>query len=65
MLLSLRIGRDGTLQGLALSTSSGHRRLDRAALQTLERLGKAPPLPKDLPDETLEVEVPIRFQLRD
>ncbi|RMG38710.1 MAG: energy transducer TonB, partial [Gammaproteobacteria bacterium] len=65
VLLTLRIGRDGTLQETELNTSSGHRRLDRAALRTIERLGKAPPLPKEWPDETLEVEIPIRFQLRD
>ncbi len=45
--MTFRIARNGTVSGIALSTSSGNRSLDYSAQRALLQLGTAPPLPSD------------------
>ena len=58
------IGRDGRLKEHRVKTSSGHRTLDRGALEIIRRAEPFPALPDALDSPDFEVTVPIRFQLR-
>jgi protein TonB len=59
------IRKDGILEGIVIDVSSGHRRLDEAAIKTLERASPVPPIPDPLRRNRWEVSVPIAFSLRD
>jgi len=57
------IRKDGRVSSVTLVERCGHRRLDKAARETIERIGRFDPLPKVLGDR-LKVRVPIHYQLR-
>lgn len=58
-----RVQADGTIGQVELVASSGVGLLDRAALRTLQRLGKAAPLPAALGLSHWDLQVPIDYRL--
>lgn len=63
VLLRLVIGSDGDLSEVRVARSSGKRRLDEAALKTIEQLGHAEPLPPELGLSAWRISVPMVFSL--
>ncbi len=63
-LVNFVIRADGTLEEIRLRESSGHRRLDQAALRTLHEVSPFRPIPPALARERWEISVPIVFRLR-
>ena len=59
-LVSFRIDRDGRIGAIALKESSGSSRFDKSALAAVQGLGRAPALPEQYREETLDGV--IRFQ---
>jgi protein TonB len=57
------IAADGGVGGVSVARSSGHSLLDQAALETVSRAGKFPPLPADVQKPHLKIEVPLSFRL--
>ena len=64
VLVELVIGRDGRFRTLRMQSSSGHRRLDEAAMQTLRRVGGVGPLPDELGLDDWHITVPLVYSLR-
>lgn len=62
--LQFSIAADGQVEALNLCQSSGHEILDKAAQETVRRVGRFPPLPADLGRQRLTVEIPLAFRLR-
>ena len=60
--LTLRIWRDGTLNGLGVARSSGNQALDEAALTAVRRAGRFPAAPDGLRDASYAFNLPIRFR---
>lgn len=54
---------DGRLEGVRVVHGSGHRRLDDAAVETVERLGRFEPIPSELQRQRWSLVVPLDFQL--
>lgn len=53
--------RDGRLRETAILQSSGDALLDQAAATAIERVRRFPPFPAELPEESLPIELPVRF----
>jgi len=64
VLVELLIDVDGGFREMRVDQSSGNRRLDDAALKTLQRLGHADPLPSELGEKSWRISVPMVFSLR-
>lgn len=64
VLLALRVEPDGRLSVLRVLSSSGHRLLDRAAVEALARLERLPDA-RGLPRMGMETELPVRYRLMD
>lgn len=62
--LMLRVEADGRLSVLRVLSSSGHRLLDRAAVEALDRLARLPDA-RGLPHMGMETELPVRYRLVD
>jgi protein TonB len=58
------IGRAGNVVSARLEQSSGSAALDSEALALIERAQPLPALPDDYAANTMELVVPLRFQLR-
>jgi protein TonB len=58
------IGSRGQIESARISRSSGHALLDRAAQNTIRRVGRFPPFPAALNRQKLTIEVPLAFRLR-
>ncbi|WP_336367667.1 energy transducer TonB [Marinobacter sp. C2H3] len=56
--------RDGTLIDHRLSDSSGHDRLDQAALAMLAKAAPLPPVPDSMAGDRFRFALPVRFRLR-
>ena len=56
--------RDGVLTAIRISQGSGIAALDQAAVEVLRRASPLPPPPAALAGETLELLLPLRYQLR-
>jgi protein TonB len=63
-LLRFTMTRDGRVLSYGLANSSGHEALDREALDLMQRAQPLPPLPPEVPQATIQLVVPLRFQLR-
>lgn len=55
---------DGHIREVRLAKSSGSALLDKAALETLKRLGAFKPIPREIGRTRWRLRVPIRFSLR-
>ncbi|ATW03368.1 hypothetical protein CHN51_07380 [Sphingorhabdus sp. YGSMI21] len=62
--IRFRMDREGRLVSAQLSRSSGSRRLDKAALETIRRAAPFPKPPQDWPDKQLELTAPVEFFIR-
>jgi len=65
VVLKFTIGRDGAISGLTIIKGSRFSSLDEAALAAVRSAAPFPPLPADLFDGPLELNVPIRFEIKD
>ncbi len=63
--LRFTIAGDGRIKSTHLSRSSGNKLLDKAAQETVSKVGRFPPLPAALGREKLTVEIPLAFRLTD
>ena len=61
VLLFIAIDREGRVLEARIEKSAGYDILDRATLGMLERAAPLPPLPDDVPQERLEMIVPVQF----
>ena len=64
VLLQLLISADGSFAEIRVAQSSGNRRLDDAAVKTIERVGRAEPLPDELGLRAWRISVPMVFSLK-
>ena len=64
VVVSFVIKKSGDLSDLSVVESSGHRRLDQAALKTLKRVSPFLPIPEGLKRDDWPISVPIAFSLR-
>jgi protein TonB len=64
VVVAFTIERDGGLTAIAVKRSSGIRRLDEAALETLRKLASFRPIPSALRGDRWPMSVPIEFRLR-
>ncbi len=48
LLLDVAINADGSIRSIVIDRPSGHRELDRAAIETVKRVGKFAPLPAEI-----------------
>jgi protein TonB len=58
------IGADGSIVGISLSRSSGSAILDQAAQETVNRVGRFPPIPGEVQKTSLTVQVPLAYRLQ-
>ena len=63
-MLRFSMTRDGRVLSFGLAGSSGHELLDQEALSLIQRAQPLPPLPPEVPQSTIQLVVPLRFQLR-
>ncbi|MBP8925913.1 MAG: energy transducer TonB [Pseudomonadales bacterium] len=63
VVVKFTLGRNGELLASAIKQSSGHTRLDQAALDTLARAAPFPPIPDFVGRDTLSIAVPIDYTL--
>lgn len=64
VLISFTVLKSGLFKNIKVLTSSGKKRLDKAALKALELTGKFKPFGKEIKKEFLELIVPINFKLK-
>lgn len=64
VLISFTVLKSGLFKNIKVLTSSGKKRLDKAALKALELTGKFKPFGKEIKKEFLELTVPINFKLK-
>ena len=64
VLLQLLISADGSFAEIRVAQSSGSWRLDDAAVKTIERVGRAEPLPDELGLSAWRISVPMVFSLK-
>jgi protein TonB len=62
--VSFIIRRNGEIENIVLSRSSGKPILDLAAIKTIKRLGKAPPFPNAIKRTRWRFSMPIYYNLR-
>ncbi len=65
VVLKFTIGSHGNIAGQAIAHSSGHELLDGAARETLQKVGRFPPLPPALGRSHLSIQVPLAFRLNE
>ncbi len=63
IVLSFVLDRNGGVSGVRIATSSGTPVLDQAAIEVLRRASPLPAPPKDVGGETIELLLPMRYQL--
>ena len=63
VMVGLAITPSGTVSRVRVKRSSGHERLDDAALAFLRNLNRVPALPPELDWHTREVTLPISYRL--
>jgi len=61
--LSLHLFSDGTLSGVRVIQSSGHRVLDDTVIDTVKRLSPYEPFPSSMEEKEVWIEVPIVYSL--
>ena len=63
--VGLRVEPDGQLSGLRVIDSSGHALLDRAALDSLQQVGRLPDVMDWMQGRRLDMVLPVRYRLID
>jgi periplasmic protein TonB len=64
VMLSFSVDRNGRVLAHEIVRSSGHSELDKEVVSMIERAQPLPPFPPSMPEEKLDLTVPIRFSLR-
>jgi periplasmic protein TonB len=64
VMLSFSVDRNGRVLSREIVRSSGHPELDKEVVSMIERAQPLPPFPPSMPQEKLDLTVPIRFSLR-
>ena len=64
VLLAFSVDRNGHLLSRRILRSSGHPDLDEEVMAMIERAQPLPPFPPTMPEQKLDLTVPIRFSLR-
>ena len=59
VVLALSVGRDGTIQNIAVATSSGRDDVDQSILRAAQRAGRCPAAPAGLTDARYSFQLPI------
>jgi len=62
--IAFTVHRNGEVSGVRLTSSSGHAILDDEVRALLQRAAPLPPIPKEIPKDSLSLTVPIRFSSR-
>ncbi len=62
--VAFTVSRSGKIAGISLARSSGTTLLDQAALQTIRRIGQAPPFPDEIKRQRWRFAIPIAYNLR-
>ncbi len=62
--VSFTVRRDGKIENIVLSRSSGKSILDQAAISTIKRISKAPPFPNSIKRSKWRFDMPITYNLR-
>jgi len=62
--LALTIDRKGRIIKSSLAKSSGFPRLDQATLDIAGRASPVPPVPQSYPGDTIDIVMPVNYQLR-
>ena len=65
VLIRFRMDRDGKVLSYSVERTSDHAVLDEAALAMIERANPLPPLPDEVPDESIELIIPANFNITD
>ncbi|WP_456450312.1 energy transducer TonB [Hydrogenimonas sp.] len=55
---------DGTIKSIEVLAPCRHKKLNKAAVRTLEKIGRFPPIPEKLDVSELSICVPIRYTLK-
>jgi len=63
VIVSFRVLKSGIFKNIKLITSSGKKRLDKAALKALIKTAKFKPFTKDINKEYMDLTVPIKFKI--
>ncbi len=61
--VAFKLLQDGTITNVRIENSSGNTRLDGAALEAVKKVGKYKAIPSELNSKTMDLTVPINFQL--
>jgi periplasmic protein TonB len=64
VMLNFSVDRNGRVLAHEIVRSSGHPELDKEVVSMIERAQPLPPFPPSMPEEKLDLTVPIRFSLR-
>ena len=62
--VAFTIGRDGALTKHSIATSSGHRVLDRSALESVKKAAPYPRIPDKLELQSINLKLPISYILK-
>jgi TonB family protein len=62
--LNFRVNRNGHVLAREIVRSSGHPELDKEVISMIKRAQPLPPFPPSMPQDQLNLTVPIRFSLR-
>jgi protein TonB len=63
-MLNFSVNRNGHVLAHEIVRSSGHPELDKEVTSLIERAQPLPPFPTSMPEDKLNLTVPIRFSLR-
>ncbi|HXX03060.1 MAG TPA: energy transducer TonB [Xanthobacteraceae bacterium] len=64
VLLSFSLDRSGRVLARSIAKSSGYAELDNEVMAMIVRAGPLPPFPASMPEQRLDLTVPIRFSLK-
>lgn len=62
--VSFTVSSNGSIRGITLARSSGTTILDQAAIQTIQRIGQAPPFPADIDRQRWKFVIPLAYNIR-
>lgn len=63
VMVSITLNRSGKLLSAKVVQGCMHNILNKAAIETVERVGRFPEIPRDMPFETVNYIVPIKFSI--
>lgn len=64
VLIEMVINKQGQILSVTLAQSSGHKLLDQAAIAQVQKIGKVPNIPKEIPRRSLTFQIPFEYILQ-